>query len=72
MADRVEQFLGSYRPGVQEIARGLRSLVRSLVPDAEEKLHRPWKTLAYARARKFCAISPHTSWVKLLDAALDY
>ena len=65
VADPVDGFLASYDPEVQELARGLRALVQRLVPDAEEKLHRPWKTIAYGRARKFCAISPHQSWVNL-------
>jgi len=65
VSDAVEQFLASYDPEVQEIARGLRALVRRLVPGAEEKVHRAWKTVAYGRSRKFCAISPHKSWVNL-------
>ena len=65
MADPVEDFFGSYEPEVEEIARGLRSLVLRLVPKAEEKLLRAWKTVAYGRTQKFCAISPHKSWVNL-------
>ncbi|MGI9591141.1 MAG: DUF1801 domain-containing protein [Myxococcota bacterium] len=65
VADPVDGFLASYDPEVQELARGLRALVQRVVPDAEEKLLRPWKTIAYGRARKFCAISPHKSWVNL-------
>ena len=65
MADPVEGFLSSYDPKVQDLARGLRSLVRRLAPEAEEKLHRPWKTIAYGRTKKFCAVSPHKSWVNL-------
>ncbi len=65
MADPVEQFLSSYDPEVQDLARRLRALVRRLAPDAEEKVLRPWKTIAYGRTRKFCAISPHKSWVNL-------
>ena len=42
-----------------------KDLFLSLVPDAEEKLLRPWKTVAYGRSKKFCAISPHGSWVNL-------
>jgi len=63
--DPIERFLGSYEPDVGELARGARTLVRRLVPDAEEKLLLPWKTIAYGRSRKFCAISPHESWVNL-------
>jgi hypothetical protein len=67
MADPIESFFRSYEPSVEELAAGLRALVRRLVPNAEEKLHRPWKTVAYgsSKKRKFCAISPHKSWVNL-------
>jgi hypothetical protein len=65
VADPVEKFFSSYGPEVQDLARGARALLLRLVPDAEEKLLRPWKTVAYGRARKFCAISPHGSWVNL-------
>ena len=65
MPDTVEQFLKSYNPEVQEIAHGLRALVLRLAPDAEEKIYRAWKTVAYGRTKKFCAISPHKSWVNL-------
>ena len=65
MADPVDRFFDSYDLDVRELAVGARALVRRLVPDAEEKLLRPWKTVAYGRARKFCAISPHKSWVNL-------
>jgi len=47
------------------MARGLRALVLRIVPDAEERVHRPWKTVAYGRKKKFCAISPHREWVNL-------
>ena len=65
MADSVEEFLHSYSAEVRELALGLRALVREVVPDASEKLHRPWKTIAYGRKRKFCAVSPHQAWVNL-------
>jgi hypothetical protein len=61
----VEQFLKSYDPDVEEIAHGLRALVRRLVPDAEEKVHPGWKTVAYGRGKNFFAISPHKGWVNL-------
>jgi len=65
VSDPVADFLSAYDPAVQELAEQLRTLVQRLVPDAEEKLHRPWKTVAYGRERKFCAISPHKAWVNL-------
>ena len=65
MPDSFEQLLKSYDPEVQEIAHGLRALVLRLVPDSEEKVLRAWKTVAYGRSKKFCAISPHKSWVNL-------
>jgi hypothetical protein len=63
--DAFETLLAAYEPEVRERARASRALVRRLVPDAEEKVHRAWKTVAYGRSKKFCAISPHKSWVNL-------
>lgn len=77
MADEVaevERFLEAYDPAVRKIALAARKLVLRLAPDAEEKVHRPWKTIAYGHGRKFCAISPHAKWVNLqfhAGAALD-
>ena len=65
MADSIDQFFDSYPADVAELARSLRAQLLRLVPDAEEKLLRPWKTVAYGRGKKFCAISPHGSWVNL-------
>ena len=65
MGDPIDGFLTSYDPAVGELAQELRRLVGRLVPEAEEKLHRPWKVIAYGRGRKFCAIAPHKSWVNL-------
>lgn len=63
--DPVDQFLSSYEPEVRELAHGARALVRRLVPDATEKLLLRWKTFAYGRTRKFCAVSPYKAWVNL-------
>ena len=63
--DPVEQFLSSYEPEVRELASGARALVHRLVPDAKEKLLLPWKTVAYGRTGKFCAVSPHKGWVNV-------
>ena len=65
MPDPVEKFLAAYDPEVQAIALGLRALMLRLVPEAEEKVHPGWKTIAYGRSKKFCAISPHKAWVNL-------
>jgi hypothetical protein len=68
MADPIEEFFGSYDASVGRIARDTRKLVRRIVPKAEEKLLRSWKTVAYGRGGKgkqFCAISPHKAWVNL-------
>ena len=61
----VTQFLSTYPHEVRNLALQLRKLVLRVVPDAEEKVHRPWKTIAYGLRGKFCAISPHQSWVNL-------
>src|SRR5262245_27091266 len=65
MPDEVHTFLKSYPPEVQKLVLGARELVLRLVPQAEEKVHRPWKTIAYGLRKKFCAISPYGSWVNL-------
>jgi hypothetical protein len=65
VADPVDGFLEAYAAEVQTVARAARVLVRKLVPEAEEKLHRPWKVIAYGTRRKFCAIAPHKAWVNL-------
>lgn len=71
--DPVDAFFASYDDDVAALARGLRALVVRLAPDADEKLHSGWKTVAYGsgsgsgagRRAKFCAISPHRAWVNL-------
>ena len=65
VADEVESFLGRYDPAVRDVALRLRTMVLRAVPDAEEKVHLPWKTIAYGRGGKFCAISPHSTRVNL-------
>ena len=65
MIDDVKRFLASYDPAVQQVALATRDLVLRIALDAHEKVHRPWKTIAYGRAVKFCAISPHKAWVNL-------
>jgi hypothetical protein len=65
MVDELQSFLKAYPPEVRELALGARELVLRLVPKAEEKVHRPWKTVAYGLSKKFCAISPYRSFVNL-------
>lgn len=65
MADAVEEFFNTYDPRIASLAGKLRSLVRRVAPDAEEKLHPGWKTVGYGRRKKFCAISPHAAWINL-------
>jgi hypothetical protein len=65
MPDEVESFLETYPPKVRALALQARELVRGLVPEAEERVLRPWKTIAYGLDTKFCAISPYGSWVNL-------
>ncbi len=63
--DSVEEFLDGYAPEVRALALALSARVREVVPDAAEQLHRSWRTIAYGRTRKFCAIAPHQTWVNL-------
>ena len=65
MPDEVESFLDVYDPKVKDTALRVRALIVRCVPDADEKVLRAWKTIAYGRAAKFCAISPHAEWVNL-------
>ena len=65
MPDEFRSFLDSYAPQVRNLALDARELVLRLVPNAEEKVLRPWKTIAYGLSKKFCAISPYRSWINL-------
>ncbi len=65
MSDAIDAFFDTYDPRVAALARSTRDLVTGLFPKAEEKLHEGWKTVAYARTKTFCAISPHGAWVNL-------
>ena len=65
MADELQSFLKAYSSEVRDLALGARELVLRLVPKAQEKVHRPWKTVAYGLSRKFCSISPYRSFVNL-------
>jgi hypothetical protein len=65
MPDEVRSFLKAYPPEVRDLALGARELVLRLVPTAEERVHRPWKAIAYGLSQKFCAISPYRSWINL-------
>ncbi len=65
MADPIDAFFDRYPPGIAELARGCRALVRELVPDAKEALHEGWKVVSYGHRTKFCAIAPHEGWVNL-------
>ncbi len=61
----VDGFLASYEPAVRKLALQLRTLILKVAPDAEEKVHRPWKTIGYRAGAVFCAISPHSARVNL-------
>lgn len=61
----VTTFLDAYDPAVRDLALKLRDLVLKVAPDAQERVHRPWKTISYGVGQKFCAISPHKTWVNL-------
>ena len=61
----VDEFLAVYEPSVRTLSLRLRTLVLKVAPDAQEKVHRPWKTIGYRSGAVFCAISPHRAWVNL-------
>ncbi len=61
----VDGFLAAYEPSVRKLALQLRTLLLKVAPDAEEKVHRPWKTIGYRAGAVFCAILPHGAWVNL-------
>ena len=42
-----EQFLADYPPEIQEMADGLRAMVKQAVPDIEEKVYRGWRLIGY-------------------------
>jgi hypothetical protein len=65
MPDEVRSFLEAYPPEIRDLALAARELVLRVAPDAEERVHRPWKTIAYGLTRKFCAVSPYRSWINL-------
>lgn len=65
MPGELRSFLEAYPPEVREWALGARALILRVVPDAEEKVLRPWEMIAYGLGKKFCAISPYRSWVNL-------
>ena len=74
VADAIDAFFDGYTPEVVKLARATRRLVRKLAPDAEEKLFRGWKVVAYGHTNRFCAIAPHKQHVNLQvhsGAALD-
>lgn len=60
-------LLEQHAPEVQRIAQRLRTLVKDVVPDAEERVYPSWHALGYRhpRARYFCGIFPHRDHVKL-------
>ncbi|MDR3572505.1 MAG: DUF1801 domain-containing protein [Anaerolineaceae bacterium] len=62
MSTSVEEYLKNFSPQVREISFGLRDLVRSLVPEADEIVYTGWGNIQYYFGSKtkshFCAINP--------------
>jgi hypothetical protein len=69
MSDAVQKFLSSYRPEVRDLALKARELVRSIIPDAQEKVYSGWKLILYSldgsMKGAMCAIGPHKAHVSL-------
>jgi hypothetical protein len=69
MHPEVKEFLPSYPPEVQAIARKLRAMVLRVVPEALEQVDKPAKMLAYGRSATYkgmvAVIMPQKTWVNL-------
>ncbi len=66
--DDFERLLVNNKPEAQALALDLRSLVRRLVPKAEEKIYRGWGVADYgfgASGRGFMSIGPQKGYVNL-------
>jgi hypothetical protein len=65
----VDEFLDTYTPPVQEIARRLRTLVLEIMPDAVEQVDVPGKLLGYGTSATYagtvCVIMPLKDSVNL-------
>lgn len=70
-----EQFLIDYPPQIQELAQELRTLVKDVVPDIDEKVYRGWQLIGYRAKRTgsqrrdrgayFCYIAPRADTLQL-------
>ena len=65
MSCEIDEFLGSYDPGIAQLSHQLRDFVKGAAPGCSETLHTGWKVLSYGQRKKFCAIAPHAKWVNL-------
>ncbi|WP_234734919.1 DUF1801 domain-containing protein [Tellurirhabdus bombi] len=65
----VESFLDDFKPEVRETALKVRTLVRSVFPEASEELRPTYRTIAYGSSSKMadevCYIAPLSSSVNL-------
>ena len=65
----VLEFLDEYPDGVRDLARGLREIVRAVMPDASEELDRPGRVIGYSFGPGYsglvCTIIPSKKGVKL-------
>lgn len=65
-----EAFLASYSPDVQAIASALRQLVKTTIPEVQERVALGWLLIGYrvpggARSRYFCFVAPLAHEVRL-------
>ncbi len=66
--DDFERLLVNNQPQAQELALGLRRLVRRLLPRAQEKIYKGWGVADYgfgAPSRGFLSIGPQKAYVNL-------
>ena len=69
MQDPIEEFFGGYPPEVQSISRILRSLVRNVIPQANEILYAQENHIAYSLSKSrrdtICYICPLKDYTRL-------
>ena len=72
MSGDIEQFLAPYAPGVRDLARKLRAVIREVMPEAIEQLDPPAHLIGYGVDRTYkgliCGITLHRAHINLMFA----